>query len=121
MALAADGTLRPLAMAAPTLPVRRIPRAGAVEQPVVPTAAVTLTGRTNAQAVLADGSIVTVREITPSTVVVSANGAAIARATHAGGRVITLLIGPSAQGQGLDHLLRESVAQSWARRRAPQP
>lgn len=116
---AADGSLRPVTLPA-TAPVRRIPRDGAIEQPVAPTGVVALTGRTNAQVVLDDGSIVTLREVTPSTIVVSAGGSAIARANHAGGRVISLLIAPGSSGQGLDRLIRESVAQAWARNRQPQ-
>lgn len=104
----------------PSAPARRQRRAGdrvgrGERMPANPTSVVTLNGRTRAQVVLGNGRLATMRQQTPSTIVVSVGRTTIARAETAGGRVTSIDVARGWRSSGVEELIRRSVAHSAAR------
>lgn len=121
VAVRSDGTRAPLGLGTPHIPARRIPQPGdrfGAEKPISPTTLVTLNGNTRAQIVLGDGqTIATLRQVSPSVINVSVNGTAVARAVHQNGVVTAITVAPGYEAQGIETLIRSSVAHSASRRR----
>lgn len=115
----AGGVMIPLGLRTPTIPARRPWRPGdrfGEEIPIRATELVTLNGKTRARVVLGDNrTIATMAQVSPSTINVSVNGEVVARATHARGQVASLRIADGREGLGIERLIRDSVAHSWAR------
>lgn len=97
------------------------PKNGAAPGPALnPTTVVTLNGATRARIVLGDArTIATLRQETPSTLVISVGRETIARATIGGGKVRSLTINPKWKDQGLRELIERSAKHSFEMDRRP--
>lgn len=118
-AVTPDG-LVPLGLTTPSLPTRKPWRPGdrfGSEIPVRATESVTLNGRTRARVVLGDNrTFATLSQTSPSTITVTIDGQAVARATHANGVVTQIVVAPGRESLGIERLIRESVVRSHRRR-----
>lgn len=111
-----DGTEVPVYQS-PSAPTRRYRRSGdrvgpGQRMPWQPTSSVTLNGNTRARVFLQDGTIASLRQQTPSTVVISVGGKQVARAQIAGGRITSITIDPAFVGKDIEGLIARSAAAS---------
>jgi hypothetical protein len=118
VAVDAFGNRRDLNVPTPRSPTRSIQKPGQplTGQGMTPTVQVPLNGRSASRIVLADGqTLANLRQVTPSTVVITSGRQQIARATFSNGNVTSIQIDPKFAGQGIEAMIRRSVAYSFNR------
>lgn len=104
----------------PSAPARRFKKPTDELSPVLkPTSTVTLNGRTNARVVLGDRSIATMRQQSPTTIIVTQNRQTIARANIGTNGSVTVTVDPAFQDRGIEDLIRRSVRDSARMDRTP--
>lgn len=108
-----DGSRVTLPIETPSLPAKRPWKKKdpvSLHLPQPPTQLVPLRGKTRGGIILGDGMTqATLSQPTPSSVQITINGRAIARADFSGPNVTSMTIAPGYEGQGIENLIRNSV------------